>query len=203
MHTFSLQKPEESIYRPASIDDEFLLSETDNGTRLQKAEVDTITINETINAIASQIRQMQWGTTAGRNWPDIPPIDLETVAYVLNNIGTTVWNAGQDIFKGQPVYATSIAQEVKIASKDAGNPVSIIGFAREDAYHGNPIRILHEGHILDGFTGLVPGDVYFLGSAGSVTNVAPTGSGEILYKVGVAQTSTNLLINLGEPRIRA
>jgi hypothetical protein len=45
------------------------------------------------------------------------------------------------------------------------------------------------------FVGLTPGVEYFVGLVGGITTVAPTGSGDIVQRVGVALNATTLIFN--------
>lgn len=49
---------------------------------------------------------------------------------------------------------------------------------------------------LEGFTGLVPGEPYYLGTAGKITITPTTTTGEALYLVGVAKSSTRLELRI-------
>lgn len=57
-------------------------------------------------------------------------------------------------------------------------------------------NIIYAGELM-GFVGLVPGNVYYLNTtSGGITNVAPTTSGNIVQKVGVARNSTTLVAQI-------
>jgi hypothetical protein len=57
-------------------------------------------------------------------------------------------------------------------------------------------NILYAGE-LTGFVGLVPGNVYYLNTInGGITNVAPTTSGNVVQKLGVARNSTTLVAQI-------
>lgn len=54
--------------------------------------------------------------------------------------------------------------------------------------------------ICKGFSGLTPGSTYFLSTtAGEITTTAPSGSGNIIQRVGRAVTAEILWLHLGEP----
>jgi len=57
--------------------------------------------------------------------------------------------------------------------------------------------------LLTGLSSLVVGTRYFLGTAGAVTATIPTGSGSIVQFLGVAQTTTALLVDIEDPIERA
>jgi hypothetical protein len=52
---------------------------------------------------------------------------------------------------------------------------------------------------IGGLTSLTVGATYYLASGGTITDTAPTGSGEILQKVGWAISETELVVELGTP----
>lgn len=199
----SLQKPEESVRRPQAIDDEFLLWETDDNVRVELAEITPKTIVGTVNALASQVRQMNWGTLAGKRWPHTPPISMQEIYDILYNLGATIWTAAEPITAGQVVYATSTAQQVRVAAKDIPDSLSIIGIAKDTVSTGANLRVLHSGNIMIGFTGLDVGRIYYIGPNGGISLVPADGSGELVLKIGIARTSSELLIDIGEPRFRA
>jgi len=200
MLTKSLQRPEESIRKPQAIDDEYLLSETDNTARLNKAEVDPKTLMGMLDAITSQIRQMNWGTQAGKNWTDVPADYIQNLMY---NLGNTTWKAGENITKGQVLYSTTTEKEVKIASNDNSDCITVVGLAMDTVSTGSNVRVLHSGHILDGFTVLQMGKPYYLGLNGGLTYNVPSTTGDIVLRMGVAHSVTEFLIGVGEPRQKA
>ena len=54
---------------------------------------------------------------------------------------------------------------------------------------------------LEGFTGLAEGETYYLGADGKITNTATTTSGEALYVMGVAKSSSKLELRIGSDYI--
>lgn len=57
---------------------------------------------------------------------------------------------------------------------------------------------------VDGFVGLTPGATYFVSTvAGQITTTPPSGSGNVVQRVGYAKTTTILMVQLGEPAKRA
>lgn len=51
---------------------------------------------------------------------------------------------------------------------------------------------------VNGFTDLIPGQSYYLGSNGQITDKMPTATGQHIIKVGVALTATDLFVNIQE-----
>lgn len=81
-----LQIPEQSISKPKTINDEVLLSELDDNIRELIGEVDPTTLKDTLDAFASQIRQIVWGTLSSKRWTDLPPITIADLASYGNAI---------------------------------------------------------------------------------------------------------------------
>lgn len=54
--------------------------------------------------------------------------------------------------------------------------------------------------VVEGFTGLSPGIIYYLSqiSPGAIISVAPSGSGQKRQRIGIAATSTQLTLQIGE-----
>lgn len=81
---------------------------------------------------------------------------------------------------------------------DSGNSLHInkvIGFTTGAASAGQPLFIQTSGE-LDGFSSLTIGPVY-LGANGVVTQIPPTTG--FIQQVGVATSSTTILINISSP----
>jgi len=201
-----LQKPEESVRRPAILDDTVLLSELDNDLREILAEIDPTTIADSLNAVVSQIRQILYGL---RNfptdrWSDLPSIGLVDLIEVIEKPwGLSKWVAGDTIEKGQIVYAGPEDNTVHLASSIDLLHTNIVGMAFESKADGEDIKIAHNGRTIDGFTGLVPGQHYFLQYDGTIGSVNPTPArGTFTLRAGIAKTNSTLLINIGEPRVR-
>jgi hypothetical protein len=93
------------------------------------------------------------------------------------------------------VVIVSSADSVSPAQADDVNSSICIGFAVEAADAAAPVVIRNEG-VVPGFSGLTPGARYYLSaaSAGAITDVAPSGSGEVVFQVGIAKSATELLI---------
>lgn len=199
---YSLQNMEESIRRPLAIDDAVLLGESDNATRESLAEVDPITLNQTINALTSQLRQMGFGTSSNKRWSDVPLTNLSHMADVIHNLGASIYTAGVAITLGQVVYSTHSSREVRLADKANSDNLTIVGVAKDVGSVGSNIRILHSGSVMGGYSSLVPGAQYFLGTSGNLQTEVPSGSGELVIKIGIAKSATELLVDIGHPRIR-
>lgn len=98
------------------------------------------------------------------------------------------------------------AFKVNLAVAGATGPkVEIVGFATGADYAANGAINQGEGVVmsglLGGFSGLTPGVTYYANPAvnGGITNVIPTVVGEWIIPVGVAISTTTLLVRIGEP----
>ena len=70
------------------------------------------------------------------------------------------------------------------------------GFVTESYSTGNSVVVFYSG-LNTGVTGLTVGSRYFLGTSGGETLTPPTTAGQLSQEVGVAVTSTALLVNFG------
>lgn len=199
----ALAKPEEAVRRPQGLDDTVLLSETDNLLRTTLAEVTPRSIAGTLDAIVSQVRQIMFGLEVDKNWSDVPPITLWNLLTLVNDMGTLTWTAGEDISANKVVYTTTNNKEVKIASKELTAGLSIVGISRDSVTSGTDFQVWKSGEVAYGFTGLQKGKLYYLASNGDISPDVPMNSGEIVVRIGIPRTTTELLIDIGDPRIRS
>ena len=57
-------------------------------------------------------------------------------------------------------------------------------------------NVLYNGEV-DGFTGLVAGDPYYLSeTAGQITSVAPSATGHVVQIIGTAKDDTTLMVEI-------
>ena len=116
-----------------------------------------------------------------------------------------------DFLDDQTVYSCNVAVEVNdfvylindstaaLADKTQSANLPIIGaVVSKPTTTSCTIQTL--GY-LDGFTGLVPGDTYFLDTAGDISNTPTTTTGEVLYVVGVAKSATRLELRISSDYI--
>jgi hypothetical protein len=74
------------------------------------------------------------------------------------------------------------------------------GFVTASYSATNPVVIFYSG--LNTFeSGLTAGSRYFLSSSGAVSTTAASSSGHLYQEVGVAISSTAMLVNFGPPII--
>lgn len=89
----------------------------------------------------------------------------------------------------------------KADATTSGKPA--VGFAQSAIANGASGTITFEG-VLTGLSGLTTGATYYLGTtAGAITATAPTGSGNIVQKVGTAISATELSFEPGDTYVRA
>lgn len=108
-------------------------------------------------------------------------------------VDSTVYNCPNGLSVNQFITITSDTN-VGIASKDDIASLPVVG-----VIIGKPTTttcIIQTLGYVDGFTGLVPGDTYYLGNGGNITNSATIVSGEALYPVGVAKSTTKLELRI-------
>lgn len=77
------------------------------------------------------------------------------------------------------------------------------GFAPGAIGSGNTGTVVIGDDTITGLSTLTIGGEYFLGTAGGLTLTAPTGTGKIVQRVGVAKSTTELFFEPGEIVLRA
>jgi hypothetical protein len=133
---------------------------------------------------------------------------LELAVDLLTGLGVTVageleantlrYTAGEAI-SGDHIVAAGTDGLVYLADAATAAAGRILGISREGVIAGSTIRVLREG-LVTRLVGLVPGDAYFLGSAGAITNVPPVAG--LLQQIGTALTPSTLFVHISQPIIR-
>lgn len=106
-----------------------------------------------------------------------------------------VAKANVAITAGQYVTTTSISGECKVNLAMANDIATVaVAYAITDVAAGTWGVFILSGNNKN-LTGLVPGDTYYLSRtvAGAVTNVKPTGVGQVIQTIGFALTSEQLI----------
>lgn len=118
-------------------------------------------------------------------------------------------NTGATIAKFKALYKTTTSDQVALANANASGTMRFIGFASAAINNAATGSVTTQGALTgttgewDAVTGqsggLTPGSVYFLSNAtaGNITSTAP--STGWLVRVGVAISTTTMLIDKGEP----
>lgn len=122
---------------------------------------------------------------------------------IIGEKGTIVLTAGEAVSDRDFVYVSSANTFMK-AIANSTNSVKTIGCADEGIASGNG-DVKFSGR-KGGFTGLTAGAVYYLSAAtaGGVQNSIPTGNGNFIIRVGIALSTTDILVDikyLGRRRI--
>jgi len=199
----TLSKPEEAMRKLETFNDSFFAGETDNPTRQTLAEVDTVTLADTLYPILSQLRAIIYGNNPG-SWTDVPVSSLKDLLDLVSALGSgdglTMWTAEEDINLGEVVYASADGSIKKAHANDISTK-NIIGVAYENILMGTAGCVAHPGREQTGYVGLIPTEKYFLGNGGAIVTTPATGSGTFKMAVGIAKNPTTLLIQFGDPRV--
>lgn len=100
--------------------------------------------------------------------------------------------AGESISQNDAVYQFGVLGLVYKASSSSRD---FLGFAKKSVSAGEPVEIV-TGGILDGFSNLDAGSLYYLTStAGLISDTLPSGSGQWIVATGLAVSNTELVIN--------
>jgi hypothetical protein len=125
---------------------------------------------------------------------------LGSVVSNESNVTETYTNdEGAAITVGQAVYIDS-ADKVKLADASDSAKDNPMGFVKPASIADQASGGIVTGGLAEGFTGLVAGDIYYLGAAGAITNSVPS-SGRV-FKVGVAKSATELQIQFQDIGLR-
>lgn len=144
------------------------------------------------------IQQLQSGDTLDAVVTEVDHID------VTNNQGATINIC-------QPVYVDA-AGTVKLAQADALATSEVLGLVKDSSIgSGNSGTVQTDGKltattgewdaVTGGSGGLTAGSVYFLDpdTAGNLTDTAPTTTGDLVARVGLAVSTTELVISRQPP----
>jgi hypothetical protein len=122
---------------------------------------------------------------------------FQDITTAIGNSVTFSYVAGENITMGQIVYI-GLDGHAFIADNTNINCMDVIaGIATKDAIMGTSVQVAKFGKI-SASTGLVAGKHYFLGTAGTVTNVCPLASGSFICGIGAAVDNTTMLLQIGE-----
>jgi hypothetical protein len=148
--------------------------------------------------INGQIQQLQAGDTL-----DAQVSEVDVVSKTNDNVGAIVI--------GQPVYVKATGN-VTLAQANASGTVEVLGLVRDASIATSATGIIQTDGILSATTaewdvvtggsgGLTPGSVYYLdpSTPGSLTDTAPTASGQCVVRVGKAISTTEMEISIEQP----
>lgn len=105
---------------------------------------------------------------------------------------------------GEIAYIDS-ANSVDLADVSSTGVASrVIGMAGMAATATNPVKICSAG-VVAGLSGLTAGSRYFAdpSTAGGITTTVPTGSGNVIFQVGIAKSATEMHLQLQRVGTRA
>lgn len=121
--------------------------------------------------------------------------DAATKAYVDGLAGLSVTkNAAEAITIGDAVVLNA-SGEVAKADISTESLAKAVGIAANSAALGEAVKVILGGSV-NGFTGLIAGDRYFLASSGSISSTAPTGVGEYIVQLGYAAGAGELVLSV-------
>jgi len=105
--------------------------------------------------------------------------------------------AGGTVTTGQPVYAdSSDGNALKAADADAEATAAVVGIAVNDALDGQPLSYVSQGNLAFGAI-LTAGQIYVASTTtGGIAPYSDLGSGDYVGILGVASTTSNLVVKL-------
>jgi len=112
---------------------------------------------------------------------------------------TVTITTSEDLAAGDFVNIYDNASTPTARKADASNDFEAHGFVLAASTSGNNATVYFEGSN-NQVTGQTAGNVYLsAATAGDVTATAPSGSGNLVQKVGVATSATNINVELSNP----
>jgi hypothetical protein len=127
-----------------------------------------------------------------------------TAASVVAGSGATIdrsKNAGAALTAGQVVYLESSSSTYKLADCNSATAEvrTPVGIALHAAASGQPVAVLTKGPVTIGAT-LTAGVAYYLsGTAGGIRPVADNTTGDYPAVIGMASSTTVLVVNIQAP----
>lgn len=126
-------------------------------------------------------------------------LDLDEVSGLVVFNGTLaanthIYTAGATLSGGK-VVATS-SGNVIYADSATTTAGTVVGMTRGAIANGAAGEIITAGR-LTGLSGLTPGAVYWIGTAGAITSIAPTTG--LVQQMGVALDATTFVLEIGQP----
>ena len=134
------------------------------------------------------------------NPPSEIRVDIGVNPPVYNLTGHTIFVGSGGVNGFQVVYLASNGTARPADGTNQTHAGKVIGLTAAAQPEGVPATIQLAGEIENPVWHLTPGEVYFLVVGGEIS-MTPPESG-FVQKIGVAKTSTVLVINLGEPTLR-
>jgi hypothetical protein len=134
------------------------------------------------------------------NPPSEIRVDIGVNPPVYNLTGHTIFVGSGGVNGFQVVYLASNGTARPADGTNQTHAGKVIGLTTAAQSEGVPATIQLAGEIENIAWNLVAGEVYYLASGGEISQTPPdTG---FVQRIGVAKTSTILVINLGEPVLR-
>jgi len=107
-------------------------------------------------------------------------------------------DAAEDLTAGDLVNIFDDLGTTKVQLADASANKQADGFVAEDVTNGDPAEVFNSG-VNTGVSGLTGGLEYYLSAStpGGITATAPTGSGNLVQRIGKAVSTTSLQFSKG------
>jgi hypothetical protein len=151
-----------------------------------------------VNNAGTLTEQLAPGTSAGATDANkIPALDASgrlDVSFMPTGIGadTAVIQASEALTAGAPVNIHNVAGAFRVRLADATTAgKEADGFVLSAVASGANATVYFEGNNAS-VTGQVPGPVYLGTTAGTYTATAPSASGNVVQRLGVATSATNI-----------
>lgn len=122
---------------------------------------------------------------------------------MLPSSGAITMTASETVAAGAMINIWNNGGTINVRNADAATAKPAHGFVNSQILNGASGTVVIGNGPNTGVTSLTVGTQYFLGNSGAVTSTAPTASGSVCQKVGVAQTATELQVILYDPITRA
>lgn len=146
---------------------------------------------------AGSFREVEATQTGGAGNEDriaaLGPSGRLDISMMPTGIGADTENliASESLAAGDFINLFDSAGAGNVRKADATNGLEAHGFVKQAAAAGAPAIVFFEGNN-DQVTGQTPGVVFLSTSAGLATSTAPSATGQIVQRLGVATSATNI-----------
>lgn len=151
--------------------------------------ISSVTVNIGLSGRRVELRanatHLQWRYTGDAEWTDLVE---------LSEIGETVSLVAEAAEEISSNCLIAFDGAGKLIRADGPEGIPAQGLVKAAAATGQPGAVVTEGPV-NGFSGLVPGATYFLGSNGQPTATVPTSG--LVQEIGTATAADTLLLAFG------
>ena len=134
-------------------------------------------------------------TFDGTNWSFTGTVSATLSTSLIQVTGFSV-ETGSSVSANDPLHISSANAVYKALATGLNY---VCGFAVGAAGSGNAVQVKTNGVLSGVLSAATPGNPIYLSASGGFTETAPSTTGYMIQRLGWAKSSTDMLINIGEP----